>query len=215
MSELVLYTYWRSSSAYRVRIALAYKGLAYRSAIVNLLEGDQKKDDYKVSSPMGYVPCLVVDGKPFVESVAICEMLEELHPEPALLPKSPAERARVRALVQIINAGIQPLQNLTTLDQVGEDKDKRLAWMRHFQTRGLAAFEALMEANEADGVKGPFAYGGSFTMADAYLVPQLYAVRRFGLDLSAFPRIQRAEAAALELPFVRSATPEAQPDAKP
>src|SRR5512135_1911547 len=103
MAELVLYTYWRSSSSYRVRIALGYKGLAWRAEHVNLLEGAQKNDAYKKTSPMGYVPCLVVDGKPFVESVAICEMLDEIHPEPALLPKDPADRARVRALVQIIN----------------------------------------------------------------------------------------------------------------
>jgi maleylpyruvate isomerase len=216
MAELVLYTYWRSSSSHRVRIALGYKGLAYRSEIVNLLEKEQKTDAYKKNNPMGHIPCLLVDGKPFVESVAICELLEELHPTPALLPKAPEDRARVRALVEIVNAGIQPLQNLTVLERVGEDKDVRLGWLRHFITRGLTAFEALVERHEAEsGAKGPFAYGEAFTMADAFLVPQVYAARRYGVDLGPLRRVVRAEAAAQELPFVKDARPEAQPDAKP
>jgi maleylacetoacetate isomerase len=165
---------------------------------------------------MGYVPCLVVDGKPFVESVAICELLEELAPAPPLLPKTPEDRARVRALVQIINAGTQPLQNLTILEHVGEDKDKRKAWLQHFIGRGLAAFEALARRHEDErGTSGPFSFGATFTMADAFLVPQVYAARRFGVDLAPFPRVERADRAALALPFVKAASPEAQADAKP
>ncbi len=208
-AKLVLSTYWRSSCSYRVRIALGYKELAYESSFVNLLEGEQKKPENLAKNPIGHVPSLAIDGVTYVESVAIMELLEERYPEPALLPKSPHDRARVRALVQTINAGIQPLQNLIVLDRVGgSDQAKRSDWMKYFITRGLGAFEA--QASES----GPFAYGKAFTMADVCLVPQIYAARRVGVDLAPFPRIVRAEAAASELPFVAAAKPEAQADAK-
>ncbi|AKV03497.1 Maleylacetoacetate isomerase [Labilithrix luteola] len=216
MAQLHLHTYWRSSSAYRVRIALNYKGLAYDQTFVNLLENEQRKPEYVATSPLGHVPTLTIDGTPYVESVAIIELLEELHPTPALLPKKAEDRANVRALVQVINAGTQPLQNPVVLEQLGPDKDRRVEWMKHFMARGLGAFEALVKRHEeASGAQGPFAYGDTFTMADAYLVPQVFGARRFGVDLSAFPRVVRAEKAALELPFVAAARPEVQPDAKP
>ncbi|MBX3206650.1 MAG: maleylacetoacetate isomerase [Labilithrix sp.] len=216
MSNLTLYTYWRSSASHRVRIALGYKGLAYDPIYVNLLEGEQRRDEYKATNPMGYLPCLVVGGVKYVESTAILELLEELHPDPPLLPKKAEDRARVRALVQIVNAGIQPLQNLVVLDRLGEDKDARLAWLRHFITRGLGAWEALASRFQQEtGHAGPFAYGASFTSADALLIPQLYAARRYGIDLSAYPTILRVDAATRDLPFVAAADPDAQPDAKP
>jgi maleylpyruvate isomerase len=207
--RLVLNTYWRSSASHRVRLALGYKGLAYEPVFVNLLEGEQRKDEYKEKNPTGYLPCLTVDGeKRFVESTAIMEWLEEVHPEPPLLPKSPDERARVRALVQVINSGIQPLQNLIVLDKLGDDKEKRLEWLRFFITKGLGAFEKLADE------KGPFAGGATFGIADCTLLPQLYAARRYGVDLNALPRILRAEEAAKDLPFVKAAYPDNQPDAK-
>ena len=209
MAKLVLSTYWRSSCSFRVRIALGYKKLAYEPMFVNLLDGEQKKPEYLAKNPIGHVPTLTIDGAPYVESVAIMELLEELYPDPPLLPKTPQERARVRALVETINAGIQPLQNLVVLERVaGSDAEKRTAWMKHFIPRGLGAFEQL--ASES----GPFANGAAFSMADACLVPQVYAARRVGVDLAAFPRIVRADAAASELSFVAAAKPEAQPDAK-
>ena len=209
MAKLVLSTYWRSSCSYRVRIALGYKKLAYDATFVNLIDGEQKKAEHLARNPIGHVPTLTVDGVTYVESVAIMELLEELYPEPPLLPSSPHERARVRALVQTINAGIQPLQNLIVLDRVGgTDQGKRNEWMTYFITRGLGAFEAQASA------VGPFAFGSTFTMADACLVPQIYAARRVGVDLTPFPRTVRAEAAASELPFVAAARPESQPDAK-
>lgn len=227
MAKLSLSTYWRSSCSFRVRIALGYKKLAYESVCVNIVDGDQKKPDYLAQNPIGHVPTLTIDGVRYVESVAIMELLEELYPDPPLLPKSPHDRARVRGLVETINAGIQPLQNLTVLASVGTEPEKRTAWMKHFITRGLAAFEALAasaeaeearaaSAEEAEGgaTQGPFAFGSSFTMADACLVPQVFAARRVGVDLTAFPRIVRADAAASELPFVVAARPDAQPDAK-
>lgn len=216
MSNLTLYTYWRSSASHRVRIALGYKGLSYDPVYVNLLEGEQRKDEYKQTNPMGYLPCLVIDGVKYVESTAIIELLEELHPQPALLPKKPEDRARVRALVQIVNSGIQPLQNLVVLDRIGDDKDKRLDWLRHFITRGLTAWEALASRfAEETGEKGPFAYGATFTSADAVLIPQLYTARRFAIDLSPYPTILRVDEATKDLPFVKAAYPDAQPDAKP
>ena len=216
MSNLTLYTYWRSSASHRVRIALGYKGLSYDPVYVNLLEGEQRKDEYKQTNPMGYLPCLVIDGVKYVESTAIIELLEELHPQPALLPKKPEDRARVRALVQIVNSGIEPLQNLVVLDRIGDDKDKRLDWLRHFITRGLTAWEALASRfAEETGEKGPFAYGATFTSADAVLIPQLYTARRFAIDLSPYPTILRVDEANADPPFVKAAYPDAQPDAKP
>jgi len=216
--KLRLYTYWRSSASHRVRIALGFKGLTYEPVFVNLLQGDNKKPEYRATSPMGYLPTLEVDGTArYVESVAIIELLEELVPEPALLPRTKEDRARARSLAQIVNAGIQPLQNLSVLDQVGEDKEKRLAWLRHFIGRGLTAFEALATryAEEAKGTDGPFAFGDSFTIADAFLLPQIYAARRYGIDIASFPRIARADEATKDLPFVKAAYPDAQPDAQP
>lgn len=220
MAKLVLSHYWRSSCSYRVRLALGYKGLAYESVYINLIEGEQHRDDYKAQNPIGHVPSLTVDGVPYVESVAIMELLEELYPEPAMLPKAPHARARVRALVETINAGTQPLQNLVVLDRIGNvktEQDKRVAWMKFFMARGLLAFEALVSRAEAErgANEGPFSAGATFSIADACLVPQVYAARRIGVDLTPVPRVVRIDAACAELAFVEAARPEAQADAKP
>ncbi len=216
MSSLTLYTYWRSSASHRVRIALGYKGLTYEPVYVNLLEGEQRCEEYRRVNPMGHLPCLVVDGVKYVESTAILELLEELYPDPPLLPKKPEDRARVRALAQIVNSGIQPLQNLIVLDRIGDDKDKRLEWLRFFISRGLAAWEALASSfDQETGNRGPFAYGTVFGAADAVLIPQLYTARRFGIDLTPYPTIVRVDEATRDLPFVKAAYPDAQPDAKP
>jgi maleylacetoacetate isomerase len=215
MAKLTLSTYWRSSCSFRVRIALGYKQLAYTPIFVNILEGEHKRPEYLARNPIGPVPTLTIDDVPYVESVAIMELLEELYPSPPLLPEEPHPRARVRALVETINAGIQPLQNLSVLARVGDDPEARSAWLKHFLPRGLAAFEALMASAEASGVRGPYAFGATFSMADCCLVPQVYAARRMGVDLAPFPRLVAAEAEAAKLPFVAAAKPEAQPDAKP
>ncbi len=216
MSDLVLYTYWRSSSAYRVRIALAAKGLAYRSVAVNLLEGGQKTEGHVARSPMGVVPCLEIDGKTFVESVAILELIEELHPTPPLLPGDPFARARVRALVEVINSGTQPLQNLHALERLSPDPEVRKPWVRHFIARGLGAFEAMMAANARDGftpANAKYSYGDTLTLADCYLLPQLYNARRYHVDLAPFPRVAAAGEAVAATDAARAAAPEAQPDA--
>ncbi len=214
MAKLTLSTYWRSSCSFRVRIALGYKGLAYESVHVNLLTSEQKEPAYRGKNPIGHVPTLTVDGVAYTESLAIMELLDELYPEPALLPKAPHQRARMRALAETVNAGIQPLQNTSVLDYLAHEAPQRTTWLRHWISRGLEAFEAQMRRNEDEGIEGPFAYGRALSMADCCLVPQMYAARRFGVDLSAMPRIVRADAEAVKLPFVAAAQPEAQADAK-
>jgi maleylacetoacetate isomerase len=213
-SRLVLYTYWRSSSSYRVRIALGLKGLPYESIPINLLEGEHEREEHKKRSPTGYVPCLFIDGRPMVESVAIIELLEDLFPTPALLPKDPWNRAQVRALVEVINADTQPLQNLNVLVRASDDPNVRKEWARHFIARGLSAFEALMATYEAQGIDGKYAYGDTLTMADVYLVPQMYNAQRFGVDLTPYPRACAAADAALASDAAQAAVPERQPDYK-
>jgi maleylacetoacetate isomerase len=212
-SELVLYTYWRSSSAFRVRLGLAAKGLPYRSVFVNLLKGEQRAAEHTARNPMAQVPCLVVGGRTFVESVAILELVEELHPSPPLLPRDPYARARVRSLVEIVNAGTQPLQNLHTLEQLSPDPEVRKPWIKHFITRGLGAFDALMAVHEREGVRGPFCYGDALTLADCFLLPQIYNARRYHVDLAPFPRVAAAADAIAATDAARAAAPEAQPDA--
>ncbi|RYG67269.1 maleylacetoacetate isomerase, partial [bacterium] len=191
---LTLYTYWRSSSSYRVRVALAWKGVPYEAVHVNLLASEQKTDAYKAHAPSGYLPCLVVDGLAHTESVAIVELLDELFPEPALLPREPHARARVRTLVELVNAGIQPFGNLSVLHHLTDDKLAQRAWAQHFVARGLDVIERQMHANEALGVAGRYAYGDAITAADVYLVPQVYNARRIGLDMTHYPRVTEAAA---------------------
>jgi maleylpyruvate isomerase len=212
--ELVLYTYWRSSSAYRVRLALAIKGLAYRSVPVNLLQGAQLSPEHLARNPLGQVPCLEVNGRGYIESVAILELLEELHPSPPLLPRDPFARARVRALAEVINSGTQPLQNLQTLAKVSADPEVRKPWIQHFIARGLGAYDALMATIERDdGVRGRFSYGDALTLADCFLLPQLYNARRYHVDLAPFPRVAAAGEAIAATDAARAAAPEAQADA--
>jgi len=213
MPELVLYNYWRSSSSHRVRIALALKGLAYRYVAVNLLKDEQKADEHAARSPTGFVPCLAIDGVQYVESVAILELLEERFPAPALYPGDAHGRARVRALVEIVNAGTQPLQNRSVTQMLPQDPETQRRWLQHWVGRGLASFEAAMKSLEAEGVKGPYAYGDAPTAADALLVPQVVAARRFHVDLAACPRVVRAFDAAMKLDAFQAAAPERQPDA--
>ncbi len=204
-----LYSYWRSSSSHRVRIALSFKGIAHEIVPVNLLASEQSSEPHKSRAPSGYVPALEIDGEVFVESVAIIELLDELFPEARLYPKDARDRARVRALVETVNSGIQPLQNLSVLLRHSDDHDARNAWGAHFNARGLQVFERLMDR----GPKGKFAYGDVFSAADVFLIPQVLSAKRFGVDVSRFPLISAAIASSADLPFVKSAAPEAQVDA--
>ncbi len=211
--QITLYGYWRSSSSHRVRLALGYKGLAHESVAVNLLGGEQSSEPHGTRAAHKYVPAIEIDGETFIESVAILELLDELSPEKPLYPKAAVDRARVRALVETINSGIQPLQNLNVLVRHSDDHDARSAWANHYIARGLEVFERLMERNESHGISGPFVYGTTFGAADALLIPQAFAAKRFGVDLAKLPRITRALTASAVLPFVLGAAPEAQPDA--
>jgi len=208
--DVLLHHYWRSSSSWRVRWALAIKGIAYRSHAVDLLKGEQADGAYVAEkSPMGFVPCLEIDGRALTESMAILELLEELHPQPALLPKVPWRRARVRQLAELINSGTQPLQNLAVLRHRSSEPAEQKAWARHWIARGLAAVERELGVVASEGIEGPYAAGEAITMADLYLVPQLYNARRFDVDLAPFPRIVAAETAALATDAAKASHPDA------
>jgi maleylacetoacetate isomerase len=211
--NLVLYHYWRSSSSWRVRFALHYKGISYESRFVNLRAGEQSNDEYKMLSPLGVVPCLLVNGRPLTESVAILEYLEDVAPEKALLPHDPWRRARVRQLVEVVNSGIQPLQNLTVLDRVSSDEGVRNEWVRHFIGRGLEALESSLAAVEADFGSGPYAFGDQLTLADVYLVPQVASAIRFKVPLDGYPRVRAVFGTCMKLESAIASAPENQPDA--
>jgi maleylacetoacetate isomerase len=211
--KLTLYQYWRSSSAWRVRFALHYKELAFEIRSVNLLRGEQHAPEYRRISPLGFVPCLVVEGRPLTESMAILEYLEEVGGGRPLLPGDSWQRARARQLASMIVAGIQPLQNLVVLDRISEDQQERVAWIRHFNERGLEAVEGvLLDAARELGTPR-FCLGDELTVADVCLVPQVATARRYGVAIDRYPRIIEIERACLELPAAQSALPERQPDA--
>ena len=204
-----LYDYFRSSAAYRVRIALNLKGLPYESVPVHLVKGEQSAPDYLALNPQGRVPALAVDGTVLVQSPAILEYLEETHPEPPLLPADPIRRARVRSVAALIGCDIHSLNNLAILRRLkamGHEQPAIDKWYRHWVVTGLDAVEAMIEG-------GPFCFGETLTLADLYLVPQVFNARRFSVPLAPYPKIQAAEAACLTLPAFRDAAPEVQPDA--
>ena len=209
------YTYFRSSAAYRVRIALNLKGLKAEERYVHLRKGEQTGDDYLKVNPQGLVPTLVDDdGSVLGQSLAIIEYLEETRPQPSLLPPDPAGRGRVRQLSYVIAADLHPLNNLRVLNyltkEIGVSEEQRLGWYRHWTEVGLAAFEALL----ASDATGDFCHGDSPTLADICLVPQVYNAGRFNVDLSPFPMVRRIDAACRALPAFAAAAPEKQPDAE-
>ncbi|MFO0608926.1 MAG: maleylacetoacetate isomerase [Polyangiales bacterium] len=210
-----LHNYWRSSASWRVRIALAHKGIAYEYVAVNLVKdgGEQRGDAYRALNPMMQVPTLAWEEngetRLLTQSIAILEYLEETHPEPALLPRDPYLRARARQLAELINSGVQPLQNLEPQRYVREELEgDATAWTRHFIVRGMAALE-----EEAKRSAGDFLVGDAVSFADVCLVPQMFATRRFAGGADAFPTLARIEARCLELPAFQQAAPERQPDA--
>lgn len=213
--RLVLYQYWRSSSSWRVRFALAHKGLAYESRAVNLLEGEQTSPEHLLRSPLGVVPTLVVDGRAFSESVAIVELLDELFPQPPLLPRDPWLRARVRQLSEFINSGIQPLHNLGTIRRVSSDPEEQKAWAKHWIERGLGAFEALLARSVSEYGETAYCVSNELTMADVFLLPQIYQARRFGADLDRFPMTMRVHDRIATLDAAITSSPERSPGAPP
>ena len=212
-----LYTYWRSSSAYRVRIALGLKGLSYEPSFVHLVRGggEQHAASFQSKNPLGQIPVLELPSESGVapvflaQSLAIIEYLDERYPTPPLLPKGLVARARARELAQLIGSGIQPFHNTGTanyLDQVASQVDKQ-SWNQHFISAGLQALET-----RASELSGRFLVGDELSIADVLLVPQLYAARRFAAPLDAFPTLLRVEAECLELDGFATAHPDRQPD---
>jgi maleylpyruvate isomerase len=209
---MILYGYWRSSAAWRVRIALALKGLTAEDAPKHLRKNEQRTPEFLAVNPQGLLPALRLDdGQVLTQSLAICEYLDEVRPEPPLLPPDPVARARVRAAALVIAADTHPLQNLTVLQglrEVGLPEEAVQGWARDVIGRGLGALERLL-----DGEAGPFAFGDAPTLADLCLVPQLYNARRFGLE-PPWRRLLSVEAACLELEAFRATAPDLQPDAE-
>jgi maleylpyruvate isomerase len=208
-----LHNYWRSSASWRVRIALHHKELPFEYVPVQIVEKQQQAPGYTAMNPLAQVPTLELDegGRAIylAQSLAIMEYLEERYPEKRLYPTDRADRALARQLAEVVNAGIQPFQNLPVLgivkDELGGDAQ---AFARRFNARGLEAIEAL-SARRA----GRFLIGDAPTVADVCLVPQMYSARRFGVDVQAFPTLVRIEAACNELGAFAAAHPDAQPDA--
>ncbi len=214
MATVELYTYFRSSAAYRVRIALNLKGLEYEPRFVHLSKGEQHLPHYRKLNPQALVPTLVEEASILTQSLAILEYLEEAYPEPPLLPKSLKERAYVRALALSIACDIHPLNNLRVSrylkETLGQNEEACLAWIRHWIEEGFRAFE---ERLTREGSSGRFCLGDTPTLADVCLVPQVFNARRFGCDLAIFPRIRAIDKHCLELPAFQKAAPENQPDA--
>lgn len=206
-----LYTYWRSTTSYRVRIALNLKQVDYTSVPVNLVDGLQKAPDYTALNPSQGVPTLVLDdGTVLTQSMAILDWIEDVYPRPALLPDSAIERAQVRAAALGIATDIHPVNNLRVVSQLksmGHDGPEVVTWMNDWMTRGFAAFEQMIAPDT------PFCFGDTPGLADLCLIPQLYNAHRWGCDLAPFTRLTDIEKRCLALPAFDHARPENQPDA--
>ena len=214
--SLQLFSYWRSSAAYRVRIGLNLKGLAHDIVPVHLLHdgGQQHSDVYRSINPQQLVPVLGHGNRRLSQSLAILEYLDEVWPTPPLLPSTSRERHRVRALSQLVACDIHPLTNLRVLQYFEREwnvpQPERDEWVRHWILEGFAAAEAMVAEHPSTGT---FCEGNTPSMADCCLIPQVYNARRFGVDMAQFPTLQRIEATCLELPAFDAARPERQPDA--
>jgi maleylacetoacetate isomerase len=209
-----VYTYFRSSAAYRLRIALNLKGLSGDMVSIHLQKdgGQHRKPEYRAINPQMRVPALRLDsGEVLTQSLAIIEYLDEIDPQPPLLPRDPVERAKVRALALAIACDIHPLNNLAPLrylkNELGQEQSKIDAWYHHWILEGFEALEAMVRP-------GPYAFGGEVTLADVCLVPQFYNARRLKVPLERFPKLVAIDAACAKLPAFEQARPENQPDAE-
>lgn len=213
--SVILCSYFRSSAAYRVRIALNLKNIDYEIRPVHLLKdgGEQFNADYLALNPQGLVPVLIVENKVLTQSSAIIEYLEEVFPNPPLLPANPIERAYVRSLAQIIACDIHPLNNLRVLNYLKDTVENgfQQAWRSHWIQEGLAAFEQLLQKH---GYFGRFCFGGMPGMADAFLIPQVYNALRFECKMKSYPLIRGIYENCLQEAAFSNAAPESQPDAE-
>lgn len=208
MADLTLYHYWRSSCSWRVRWALAIKGLPYESKPVNLLQGEHKTPAYAKLNPSMSVPTLVTQGTPITDSLAILEWLEEKFPKPALLPSSPLDKAKVRELAYVIHSGTQPVQNLKVMQFHSPEQSERNRWAAHWIREGLNAFEKRVRQSA-----GTYCVGGQVTLADLCLVPQCYNAERFNVALKEFPTLKGIYERCLNLKECEAAAPHNQPGA--
>jgi len=210
-----LYTFFRSSAAFRVRIALNLKGLPYDSAPKQFARNEHRAPDYLELNPQGLIPALEVDGVVLSQSLAIIEYLNDRHPEPPLLPADPLDRARVRSMALAIACEIHPLNNLRVLNYLigtlGVAREQKDGWYKYWVDVGFEALEKKLSQERETGV---FCHGNAPTLADVCLVPQIANARRFNIDLSPYPTLTRIEAACLALPAFAGAAPERQPDAE-
>ncbi|HJW46506.1 MAG TPA: maleylacetoacetate isomerase [Lysobacter sp.] len=213
--QLRLYSYWRSSAAYRVRIGLNLKGLPYEIAPIHLLRdgGEQRTPQFREVNPQGLVPVLQHGNRQLRQSLAILEYLDETWPTPPLLPATARARQRARALAQAIACDIHPLNNLRVLQYFEHEwnvpQPERDSWVRHWITEGFNAIESMVTGNLSTG---QYCEGETPTIADCCLIPQVYNARRFGVDIAQFPTIARIEKNCLALPAFDLARPEMQPD---
>lgn len=209
-----LYTYFRSSASFRVRIALNLKRIAYEPVFVHLPKGEHRKPEYLALDPQGLVPALVDAGQVLSQSLAILEYLEEKHPEPPLLPKDAIGRARVRALSLLVACEIHPLNNLRTLQHLkrslGQSEDQVNAWYRHWIADGLTKLEAEL----ARGAAARFCHGDAATMADCCVVPQIFNAKRYQCDLEPYPTVMRIFDTCMSIEAFDRAQPSKQPDAE-
>jgi len=212
MTRPILHDYYRSSAAYRVRIALNLKGVGYDSRPVNLAEGEQKSPGYRALNPQGFVPMLEIDDRRLTQSLAIIAYLDQTRPEPPLLPTDPGDQAHVRAMALTIACDIHPLNNLRVLKYLSgplqQGQEARDTWYAHWVTEGFDALEAL-----ASQRSGGFLFGNMPTLADICLIPQMYNARRFNVSLKSYPTLVRADASASALPAFADAHPDRQEQA--
>jgi maleylpyruvate isomerase len=209
----VLYGYFRSTAAYRVRIALGLKGLSAEERYVHLRKGEQTQPAYRKVNPAGLVPYWIAGDLHLAQSLAIIEYLDETHPEPPLLPRGAAARAIAREMAQVICCDIHPIGNLRVLNRLidmGVDDAKRNAWSQHWIAAGFDAIEARLSQLDC----APFAFGDHPTLADVCIVPQVFNARRFGLNLTPYPRILAIDTAAAKVEAFAGAEPGRQPDAE-
>ncbi len=213
--RMKLYTYFRSSAAFRVRIALNLKGLAYEAAFVHLPKGEHREPEYTALNPQALVPALLDDGSLLTQSLAIIEYLEETHPKPPLLPKDAPGRARVRSLALLVACEIHPLNNLRVLQylvkQMGHSEEDKNKWYHHWIHDGLAKLEAQLTSIPGTS---RFCHGDAPTMADCCLVPQIFNAKRFDCDTSHAPTAMRVFDACMQLDAFQRAQPSRQPDAE-